>query len=124
MVMVKETCVMTIEMEIESKTTKISVRTLAIRRKATSILMESAMHAILTSMEMASKMRWMRVLEFQIPDQNDLDADGTADACDDDIDGDGLTQDQEAALGAHPFYWDSDADGIADDVDTCPIHLD
>lgn len=58
------------------------------------------------------------------PDQSDLDADGTADACDDDIDGDGLTQDQEAALGAHPFFWDSDADGIADNVDTCPIHLD
>jgi hypothetical protein len=48
------------------------------------------------------------------PAQADLDGDGAGDACDDDIDGDGLTNAQELALGTDPYNPDTDGDGLAD----------
>jgi hypothetical protein len=53
-------------------------------------------------------------------DQADLDADGLGDACDPDIDGDGLSNTAEAAVGTNPRSTDSDGDGKADGVDACP----
>jgi hypothetical protein len=53
-------------------------------------------------------------------DQADLDADGLGDACDDDIDGDGVTNAAEAARGTNPRAADSDGDGVKDGVDACP----
>ena len=53
-------------------------------------------------------------------DQADLDADGLGDACDDDIDGDGITNAAEAARGTDPRKVDSDGDGVKDGADACP----
>ena len=53
-------------------------------------------------------------------DQADLDADGQGDACDDDIDGDGVSNAAEGARGTDPRSPDSDADGVADGADACP----
>jgi hypothetical protein len=47
-------------------------------------------------------------------DQKDKDKDGLGDACDDDIDGDGLTNDEEEDLGTDPSKVDTDKDGIPD----------
>ena len=47
-------------------------------------------------------------------DQEDLDDDGIGDACDDDRDGDGLTNDEEEGLGTDPDNPDTDGDGIDD----------
>ena len=47
-------------------------------------------------------------------DQADLDQDGIGDACDDDIDGDGLSNAQEASLGTDPQNPDTDGDGLTD----------
>ena len=58
------------------------------------------------------------------PDQRDLDRDGEADACDADLDNDGLSNEQEIELGTDPRRADSDADGITDDIDTCPLTVD
>jgi len=46
--------------------------------------------------------------------QVDLDADGLGDVCDDDIDGDGLTNTDETNLGTDPYNSDTDADGLTD----------
>jgi hypothetical protein len=46
--------------------------------------------------------------------QADLDGDGIGDACDDDIDGDGLSNTQESALGTDPRNPDTDGDGLSD----------
>lgn len=48
------------------------------------------------------------------PDQADMDHDGIGDVCDDDIDGDGLTNAQETALGTDPRNPDTDGDGLTD----------
>ena len=46
--------------------------------------------------------------------QQDIDADGLGDVCDNDIDGDGLFNADELALGLDPYLFDSDFDGIND----------
>jgi hypothetical protein len=48
------------------------------------------------------------------PTQADLDGDGIGDACDDDIDGDGLSNTQESALGTNSQNPDTDGDGLTD----------
>jgi hypothetical protein len=53
-------------------------------------------------------------------DPADLDADGQGDACDDDIDGDGVSNAAEQARGTDPRNVDSDGDGVADGADACP----
>ena len=58
------------------------------------------------------------------PDQLDLDRDGLADACDDDLDNDGLSNEEEGQLGTDPRRPDTDADGVSDLVDTCPLIVD
>jgi hypothetical protein len=52
--------------------------------------------------------------------QADLDADGQGDACDDDIDGDGVSNGAEGARGTDPRNADSDGDGVNDGADACP----
>jgi hypothetical protein len=52
--------------------------------------------------------------------QADLDEDGQGDACDDDIDGDGVSNGAEQARGTDPRNPDSDADGVRDGDDACP----
>jgi len=47
-------------------------------------------------------------------DQADLDADGQGDACDDDIDDDGVSNAVELAAGTDPANPDSDGDGKTD----------
>ncbi len=48
------------------------------------------------------------------PDQSDLDRDGQGDACDDDIDGDGIPN------GSDPLPYDFDNDGVPASSDNCP----
>ncbi len=52
-------------------------------------------------------------------DQADLDRDAFGDVCDDDIDGDGLSNRMEEGLGTNPRTVDSDGDGVADGLDQC-----
>lgn len=47
-------------------------------------------------------------------DQTDTDGDGVGDACDPDIDGDGLPNADEATRGTDPLVADSDDDGLKD----------
>lgn len=51
----------------------------------------------------------------------DLDGDGIPDVSDPDIDGDGLTNDQELALGTDPRNRDTDGDGFDDRIDPSPL---
>lgn len=46
--------------------------------------------------------------------QSDLDGDGAGDACDNDTDGDGLTNTQEVVYGTNPANPDTDGDGLTD----------
>lgn len=46
--------------------------------------------------------------------QADIDGDGAGDMCDPDIDGDGLSNDEEIMLGSYPYLADSDGDGLSD----------
>jgi hypothetical protein len=54
-------------------------------------------------------------------DQPDLDGDGQGDACDDDVDGDGVSNAGESARGTDQRRADTDADGSSDLVDSCPV---
>ena len=79
------------------------------------------------------------------PDQDDLDNDGTGDVCDDDIDGDGVPNDEDcdpidANVGrGETYYADTDGDGfgdpndfvvaceqpdgyVVDNTDNCPVN--
>ena len=53
-------------------------------------------------------------------DQADLDKDGIGDACDDDVDGDGVSNADEAVRGTDPRVADTDGDGVNDKADACP----
>lgn len=57
-------------------------------------------------------------------DQFDADRDGQGDACDDDPDGDGVDDATEAMRGTNPRLADTDGDGHADGMDTCPTVAD
>jgi hypothetical protein len=51
----------------------------------------------------------------------DTDGDGISDKVDPDIDGDGLTNDQENKLGTDPYKADTDGDGCKDKADAYPL---
>jgi len=53
----------------------------------------------------------------------DTDGDGTGDNADPDIDGDGLTNEEETAIGTNAFSPDSDNDGVDDLIDNCKLTL-
>ena len=53
--------------------------------------------------------------------QENTDADPKGDACDNDNDNDGLTDDEEGILGTNPNKADTDDDGLNDPVDNCPL---
>jgi hypothetical protein len=55
------------------------------------------------------------------PDQANLDGDGQGDACDADVDGDGLDAATEAARGTDPRRADTDGDGKVDAIDVCAL---
>ncbi len=53
-------------------------------------------------------------------DQADLDADGVGDLCDEDQDGDGLSDALEIAIDSDPRSANSDGDAVPDSADACP----
>jgi hypothetical protein len=53
--------------------------------------------------------------------QADMDGDGEGNACDDDIDGDTVANNDEPAIGTNPRKSDTDGDGSNDGVDQCPL---
>ncbi len=53
-----------------------------------------------------------------------MDHDGIGDACDDDIDGDGLTNTQETVFGTNPRNPDTDGDGLTDGQEVNVYHTD
>lgn len=54
-------------------------------------------------------------------DQRDLDRDGQGNVCDDDIDGDGLSNTEEQQKGTDPLNADTDGDGVSDKNDPTPL---
>ncbi len=63
-------------------------------------------------------------IDLPNPLQEDFDRDTVGDACDDDDDGDGLTDAQENALGTDPLDPDSDDDGLTDGEEVLVIGSD
>ena len=55
------------------------------------------------------------------PGQTDTDQDGQGDACDSDDDDDGLTDDEELAIGTDPLDPDTDDDQLGDATDPLPL---
>lgn len=53
-------------------------------------------------------------------DQTDTDGDGLGNACDDDDDNDGVTDDVERENGSNPLVTDTDNDGVSDAKDAYP----
>ena len=53
-------------------------------------------------------------------DQTDTDSDGVGDACDDDIDGDGVVNQDDAFPNNNNESYDTDNDDIGDNADNCP----
>ncbi len=53
-------------------------------------------------------------------DQKDTDGDGLGNACDDDDDNDGVTDDVEKENGSNPLVADTDKDGVSDAKDAYP----
>lgn len=58
-------------------------------------------------------------LDVSNRNQLDTDGDGAGNACDDDDDEDGLSDDYEIELGSNPLLVDSDSDGTDDPYDNC-----
>jgi len=58
------------------------------------------------------------------PDQADLDGDGEGDVCDDDVDGDDLSNDAEELFGSDPDDADSTPESLGFDPDTCTDGVD
>ncbi|MBT3181653.1 MAG: DUF1565 domain-containing protein [Deltaproteobacteria bacterium] len=50
-------------------------------------------------------------------EQKDFDGDGRGDECDDDRDGDGLSDSREVSMGTDPFDKDTDGDGLGDGLE-------
>lgn len=54
-------------------------------------------------------------------ESRDTDGDGVGDNADDDIDGDGLLNEDEDLRGTNRFNWDTDGDGAYDGSDNCAL---
>lgn len=61
---------------------------------------------------------------FEDASTNDTDADGTPDATDSDLDGDGLSNEAEDSMGLNPYSRDTDGDGLADGSEVNTLRTD
>ena len=62
-------------------------------------------------------------LSYDPFESQDFDRDGIGDNSDEDIDGDGLSNLREFALGTDPYDIDTDGDGALDNKDLFPLTL-